>query len=406
MNDIEKKFIEELLKHNPNIKTAKTGYIIPLKDGNFFHYLGMTNASYEQACVEKYGNEARWYTSFCSESDLEKIFRPRTAIDEILAFQAKSISWHPRIFRVFKKRKGNSQSWSLEKYYKKILINDRYLKVLSKGNLKKVEKIPVNMAYFESVNAYCMKEKNTFIVVSEPLEQFLFFMNLFAYANIPSIDKMASFMIAMRTILGFESYDFDLDPRFDFLDDEYIELAKLKTRFQIDFIIGHEYSHYLLGHLNSKNSVTMKMSMLNRNIKSEDKINTYYYSRKNEYEADWYAIKNITGDNNYKNELTNAAFDFFIYLSAFEKVKSFFGSNHSYTHPDATSRLLQLRKKINRKFGFTSDELEDYLNNMSQFTDNFICNYLVTNVEQFEIKGSFYLPSYTKHPLRQDRIDF
>lgn len=402
----EQKFIEAVMKQNPNVKKAKKGYLIPLENGNFFHFLGMTSTSDEQTYIDKYGEEVRWYTHFCAASDLEKIFRPKTANDEILAFQAKSISWHPRINRVFQKRKGNSQNWSLDKYYKRILINKRYLSVLSKGNQKKVENVPVNMAYFESVNAYCMKEKNTFIVVSEPLEQFLFFMNLFIYTDIPAVDKSSAFMIAMRTMLGFESFDFDLDPRFDFLNHEYIELAKYKTKSQIDFIIGHEYSHYLLGHLNSKTNTSIKMSMINKYVKNDNKVNTFYYSKKNEYDADWYAIKNITGDNNYKGELTNAAFDFFIYQSAFEKIKNFYGSTQSYTHPDAKSRLLQLRKKINNKFGFSLDELENYLNNVNEYTDSFITNYLVTNIEQFEIKGSFYLPSYINFPLRRDRIDF
>lgn len=404
---IQKKLIEDILKKNPTYVKTKQGFLIPLEGGSFFHCTRLINNEYEQKIEEKYGDEAKWYTGFCSEEDLEKIFKPRNAQDELLAFQAESISWHPRIYRSFLKRKGGLQRWSLEKDYKKNIINKDYFDNLSKGNQNKVKNIPVNMAYFESVNAYCMMKKAVFIVLSEPLEQFLFFMNLYTYADIPIQDIKAAYSIGMRTILGFESFDFDLDPRFDNLEEEYFEIAKNKTKFQMDFIIGHEYAHYLLGHLNNKNFVMMQMSSsAGKDNDNEKKMPIFNYSKKNEYDADWYSIKNINSNNVYRNNLTNAAFELFIYFAAFEKIKSFFAYSSSYSHPAPIDRLWQLRKKINKRFGMTEDEIKLNLENVLNFTDKYIQNYLVTNVDEFETQGSFYLPSYINFPLRRDRIDF
>lgn len=404
---IDKEILDDILKKNPTYVKTKHGFLIPLEGGSFFHCTNLKDNDAEERVQQKYGREATWYTGFCSEEDLDKIFKPRNVNDELLAFQAESISWHPRIYRTFLSRKGRIQSWSLEKYYNKYNIKKRYFDSLSKGNQNKVRNIPVNMAYFDSVNAYCIKKKSVFIVLSEPLEQFLFFMNLFGYADIPFGDMKAAYSIAMRTMLGFESFDFDLDPRFDNLDEEYIEIAKEKTKFQMDFIVGHEYSHYLLGHLNTKNSVMMQMSSsIDDDNQIDRKIPTFSYAKKNEFDADWYSIKNINCNNVYKNELTNAAFELFIYFAAFDKIKSFFAYRASYSHPAPIDRLWQLRKKINKRFGMSEDEININLNSVLEFTNDFIEKYLVFNVDQFETKGSFYLPSYINLPLRRDRIDF
>lgn len=403
---IDKEILDDILKKNPTYVKTKHGFLIPLEGGSFFHCTNLKDNDAEERVQQKYGREATWYTGFCSEGDLDKIFKPKSVNDELLAYQAESISLHPRIYRTFLSRKGRLQNWSLETYYKKNNIHKRYFDSLSKGNQEKVKNIPVNMAYFDSVNAYCIKKKSVFIVLSEPLEQFLFFMNLFGYADIPFGDMQVAYSIAMRTMLGFESLDFDLDPRFDNLDTEYIEMAKEKTKFQMDFIIGHEYSHYLLGHLTKKNSMMMKLSASVHDDHTDKKSPTFSYLKKDEFNADWYSIKNINCNNVYKNELTDAAFELFIYFAAFEKIKSFFAYRSSYSHPSPIERLRSLRKKINKKFGMSEDEINLNLNNVLEFTDDFIENYLVFNVDHFETKGSFYLPSYTTLPLRRDRIDF
>lgn len=404
---INKEILDDILHKNPTYVKTKHGFLIPVEGIGFFHCTNIKNKNVEDRINQKYGKEATWYTGFCSEEDLEKIFKPRSANDELLAFQAESISLHPRIYRTFLSRKGRIQNWSLETHYKKHNIQKRYFDSLSKGNQNKVKNIPVNTAYLESVNAFCIKKKSVFIVFSEPLEQFLFFMNLFGYADIPFKDMQAAYSIAMRTMLGFESFDFDLDPRFDNLDKEYIEIAKEKTKFQMDFIIGHEYSHYLLGHLTAKNSVMMKISSsMSDDNHIERKMQTFSYAKKNEFDADWYSIKNINCNNVYKNELTNAAFELFIYFAAFDKIKSFFAYRASYSHPAPIDRIWNLRKKINKRFGMSEDEIKLNLNSVLEFTNDFIKEYLVFNVDHFEMKGSFYLPSYTNLPLRRDRIDF
>lgn len=403
---VDKEFIESILKSNPNARRAKDGVVIETEYG-MLHLTGMIKKSE----YEGLGEDATFFAPFCSRSDIEKIKTPKIASDFLLKLRAESIVDNPRLIRVFKSRNGNKTNWSLENFYRERTREETYLDNLSKGNYDKLKSIPAGSAYLNSVNAVCMKtELGNIIAVSEPLEHFLYFMNIFFYGEnfgVKDEDIHASFRIAQRIMGGHESFDFDIDPRATL--PEHIEAwINHVTDLQYQFILGHEYSHHLLGHVKDSNLHSEALSSFLHMHEGNNKIKYYKYSHKLEYDADWHSIKNIKGNSNFKNELACAAFLTLMYLECSRMILDYINprrTNQISSHPDPVSRIYKIRKKLNNKYGYTREQLENNLRYFKDYTDSFITQYLVFNFDEFEKYGSHYLPNYKKK-LLVDRIDF
>lgn len=403
---MDKEFIEAFLKSNPKARRAKDGVIIETEYG-LLHLTGVIKKSE----YEGLGENASFFAPFCSRSDIEKINAPKNASDFLLKLRAESIVDNPRLIRVFKSRKGNKTSWSLEKYYRERTREDIYLSNLSKGNYDKLKSIPAGSAYLDSANAVCMKtDFGNIIAVSEPLEYFLYFMNIFFYGEnlgIKDEDIHASFRIAQRIMAGHESFDFDIDPRA--ILPEHIEIwINYVTNLQYQFILGHEYSHHLLGHVKDSNLRSEALSSFIRMHEGDSKIKYYKYSHKFEYDADWHSIKNIKGNSKFKDELANAAFLTLMYLESSRMILDYINprrANQVSSHPDPSSRIYKIRKKLNNRYGFTREQIENNLHYLNGYTKSFISKYLVFNFDEFEKYGSHYLPNY-KEKLLIDRVDY
>ncbi len=403
---MDSELIESLLKNNPKARRAKDGIIIDTDKG-LFHLTGIIKRS----DYEGLGEDAIFFTEFCSRSDVEKIQSPKTASDYLLKLRAESIVGNPRLIRVFKARKGKTKNWSLEKYYLRRKREERYLSSLSKGNRLRLKNIPSGSVYLDGANAICAKTSaGNIIAVSEPLEYFLYFMNIFFYGEefgIKGKDTSAAFRIAQRIMCGHESFDFDIDPR-GCLPENIDIWMKNTTDLQYQFILGHEYSHHLLGHVKNSNLRSDSLSSFMGMYEGKSTINHYKYSHKLEYDADWYSIKNIKGNSQFRNDISCAAFLTLMYLETSRMVLDYISPmrvNHVGTHPDPISRIFKIRKKLNNKYGLTKETLENNLGYLKKYTEKFITQYLVYNFEQFESYGSHYLPSY-KARLLNDRIDF
>ncbi|PKH88373.1 hypothetical protein [Colwellia sp. Bg11-28] len=403
---MDAELIESFLKNNPKARRAKEGVIIDTDNG-FLHLRGAIKTS----DYEGLGEDATFFAPFCSVADIKKINSPKTASDFLLQLRAESIVDNPRLNRVFLARKGNKTNWSLEKYYLDRKREETYLSNLSKGNYEKLKSIPSGSVYLDGANAICTKTKaGNIIAISEPLEYFLYFMNIFFYGEdfgIKDEDTQASFRIAQRIMAGHESFDFDIDPR-GTLPEHIHGWMKSITDLQYQFILGHEYSHHLLGHVKDSNLRTDSLSSFMAMHEGKHTIQHYKYSHKLEYDADWYSIKNIKGNSKFKDDLSKAAFLTLMYLETSRIVLDYTNprrTNQVSSHPDPSSRIYKIRKKLNNKYGFSKDQLENNLGYLKDYTEQFISKYLVFNFDSFEEYGSHYLPSY-KTRLLNDRVDY
>lgn len=403
---MDSELVESFLKNNPKARRAKDGIIIDTDKG-LLHLTGIVKTS----DYEGLGEDATFYAPFCSRTDIEKINSPKTASDFLLQLRAESIVDNPRLIRVFKSRKGKKTNWSLEQYYSDRKREELYLSNLSKGNYERLKNIPSGSVYLDGANAICAKtDAGNIIAVSEPLEYFLYFMNIFFYGDefgIKGEDISAAFRIAQRIMAGHESFDFDIDPRGTL--PEHIDIwMKNITNLQYQFILGHEYSHHLLGHIKDSNLHSDSLSAFMAMHEGKNIIQHYKYSHKLEYDADWYSIKNIKGNSKFKDDISNAAFLTLMYLETSRLVLDYVNprrTNHIGTHPDPVSRIFKIRKKLNNKYGFTREQLDNNLEYLKRYTEQFISQYLVFNFDSFEGYGSHYLPSY-KVRLLNDRVDF
>ena len=76
--------------------------------------------------------------------------------------------------------------------------------------------------------------------------------------NLSEKTKMEALYIGLRIMLGKEVFDFDIDPRYDNLPKKLVDSLNTIVDNQLLFIIGHEYAHHTLDHLNKNMVISTK----------------------------------------------------------------------------------------------------------------------------------------------------
>ncbi|MBU5411361.1 hypothetical protein [Serratia ureilytica] len=398
--------LDKLAENTPGSIRTKDGVMIKF-DWGFYHVTDITSINSEG--YKKYGDIWNYYQPICNDDDIDRILNQRCAKDFLLSIQAEGVLEKPRFLRVFRKRFNNSKNVSLSSYYNKNNKNDLYLNELSKGNQAKLNTIPAGSALMDRLNAACVKSKfGSVIFISEKLEYLLYYMNIFIYSEnigFTTEDSCVALMLGLRIYFGYESLDFDLDPRGDFPEANKKALDRI-SKMQYSFILGHEYSHILLGHLSDKK---LRSEFL---FKSESdkrsKVEHYIHRFKEEYDADWCAIKNIKGNSNFKEELANAAFTALLIIYAAQKADEYInprGKNSYHSHPSPIDRIWNIRRRLDNKLGFEREHLESSIEYVDKMVDHFLTHHLPFNFDEFERYGSTYFSAY-KDKILRDRFDY
>ncbi|HLP87900.1 MAG TPA: M48 family metalloprotease [Nostocaceae cyanobacterium] len=403
LNDDKNSHIKEIAE-----ELAKEGIYI-------FHV-----SEYKQDLTNKYDHKDFktyiWYESVTSHNEAEKLIYITNkgitnADDYLLKIRADSICDNTRFLRVFLKRRLNlektGRTWSLSNHFKSDMF-ESYLQKLNKNKYNKCKEIPYGFTFLNEPSGFCIKEKfGNIIIISETLKYFLYYMNLFIFGEsfgISPQDLISSFMIAIRVMLKTEALDFDLDSRGK-LPSDIDNYLTCQVQRQIEFVIGHEYAHHSLGHLKTKNIASCTPEKM-LGIKSNKQINYYLKSQKQELEADLHSIKDMKCETEEKNEIVNAAFIFFIALDLYETVNNCISPNNRIsTHPPALKRLSELRKKIHNKFGYSTDILNNFIEQMNEFKIFLNTELIPYNFDNFEMYGSIYLPSF-REKILIDRVDY
>jgi len=398
--------LDKAMKNVPNATKAADGWLIR-GEGWTFHAFD----KHSPEALEGLSHAESFYLPFCTRDEIYRMRDMRCASDHLLWLRAEAIADNPRFCRVFRSRVNKHANWSLTGWYaKNDLARIEYLNKISRNAKKKVEAIPAGMALLQEVNAMCcITEHGNYIAVSEALEHFLYYMNLAFYGETFGLDindQITALIIGVRTMIGSESLDFDLDPRGtppDWID----EPIKKLTFDQISFTFGHEYSHHLLNHL-QQGKVNKKSLQDVFYIGESDKFfSSYAYKHKQEYEADLLSIKNIKSNAAYKSRLANAAFAMFAHFSvlnhAFEVMA--IKKRHLSSHPDPIDRIWKLRRCLNRRIGMPVEEINNVLAKANFFKKLLAEKFIPLHFDELEMYGSYYLPSYKKK-LLIDRVDF
>lgn len=401
-----KKKLDKFASEMSGAVRTKDGVMIPIEHG-FYHVTDILDINCEG--YEKYGNAWHYYQPICNADDIERILNPKNSSDLLLGVRANTVLDKPRLLRVFRTRFNNSPNLSISSYYEKNDKNTMYLQHLSKGNRAKLIDIPAGSALIDRMNAACIKtEFGNMIVVSEALEYFLYYMNIFIYGKNIGFDISEAYValiIGLRIYFGYEALDFDLDPRGDFPYRSQLALSQISS-LQYSFILGHEYSHHLLGHLSDQK---LKSEYFFKDENGQEcNLDHYIHRFKEEYDADWHAIKNVKGSSNFKSNLANAAFTSLLSMHAAKRVNDYMhprGSNGYSSHPEPVERIWKIRSKLDNRIGFDKEMLESTLEYVNNMVDHFLKEHLPYHFDDFERYGSYYFAKY-KGPLKRDRFDF
>ncbi|MDX9815099.1 MAG: hypothetical protein RBS91_10610, partial [Sulfurimonadaceae bacterium] len=270
-----------------------------------------------------------------------------------------------------------------------------------------IEKITYGYIFCDDPNGRILKtDYGNIVTISESLKYFLYFMNLcfltFNDIEVPNDVKHAALLIAIRTMLQTESLDFELDPRGiipDKLEKQLIEY----TNLQLEFIVGHEFSHHFLNHL--ENASIVEKSMFERDCEIYEKV--YTYNQMQEFEADIDAIKRPIFSDEMRKNFVNRALFFFAYFEIYNSVKEqiFPSGNRIKSHPEPMDRFNKIKQEFHSLFD--KDELEN-IDNLLKFVDFYkieLQEDVSINIERYEFYGSIYLGSWRGKPL-VDRVDY
>jgi len=128
------------------------------------------------------------------------------------------------------------------------------------------------------------------------------------------------------------------------LDSQESFSCSLIKRYILTYIVAHEYSHLLLGHLNKNNTESLNIS--------GEKIDFFSNSWSQEFEADMKACQIILHDTSDTNRLIMGItlfFDILFILDEFEKLYLLENKKAVFnTHPPARERAYKIKTEISK----------------------------------------------------------
>lgn len=399
------KYLQHFKTHPNREATAKKLYVSE-------KYIIYLQAVYPNSDLHEITESNRFYYPICTREEIQRIQSPQNAYDLLLKIRADAIADHPRTTRTFLKRRDiHGDGWSLTGYYASSDF-DRYIARLTPSQADLCASLPAGYVPSREPHGYCLNtEFGRLIAVSEPLKHFLYFMciNLFgSQFDIAEEDKFSAFMIAARAMLLTESPDFDLDPRCE-LPETFATFIEKVVDDQLQFIIGHEYAHALLGHHAGAQISEAPTYMFAPQGTAKKWYNP---SQQQEFEADAGALLHPNYSDWECAEILNAATAFFLQLDLFYCISDFINPsiNLYKTHPDPIDRIWALRKAVSEKRGlpehaFPEEELSSAIERGKKIKQLLTQEFLPFQIEALEGYGSMYLPNHRGTPLA-DRFDY
>ena len=358
--------------------------------------------------------QKQFYRPICTESEIERIFNIKTSSDFLLKLRADTIVDHMRLFRVYRNKAiQKGKDWSLENafcgyhfiHFKNRLPND--LKNLSK-------EITYGNIFSNDPNGQIFKTDYGIIsTLCDSLNYFIEFMNLGLLnfeKQVPDHIQLNAIRIALRIMLQTEALDFHMDPR-GIIPNNIQQKIHNSVPFQMQFIAGHEYSHFLLGHLSDKNTSKKCVFKAMFDSQSDYKpLDAYNTSQKQELEADIASINLPEYSIQEKMIVFEAALLWFACLYIYEGVHdSIFPPIGIQEHPPARDRYYHLLKNIETHPNFDYKYWNESLPQSMDLLRSFFIEDVSINIDFYEMYGSAYLDKpNTKWRGKElvDRVDY
>lgn len=342
------------------------------------------------------------YFNFCANHELIAIKNPNSPMDLLLRERADAIANNPRLTRLYiSRRNKNKSDWTLTSEFDDKPFTG-YKKKLPDHLRTKCDGIPAGFAFTEEPNGVCKSTPlGNIIYVSESLRYFLYYMNTFLTGlDLNFTDRFHAFLIAVRMMMLTEALDFESDTRGDLPIAIHKRMLRI-VKYQMNFVIGHEYAHHLLGHVGT-------LSSSKSNIHGIEDAVILNYKQVEELQADYESINSARYSESEKSNVINGALIFFLGLHMYELVKDYYSpSNTSFkTHPEPLQRMWKLQEMFGSiKSVYSKGGLQTLLDELDGFKKYLLEEFLPFHVDAFETTGSVFLPSYRKETLI-DRFDY
>ena len=247
------------------------------------------------------------------------------------------------------------------------------------------------------------------IYLIESLRYFNNFINLAILEHIEDVPeniRLNALRIAVRIALQNESMDFLLDPR-GIVPQTIFQRIKDTTNKELLYVTGHEFAHFLCGHLDNNNLENRLLFSLDSQ-KYYDRV--YNVSQQQEFEADLFSIKNAKYNKYDLQYMLRAALIWFSALELVEYVQDIISPSISWTnssHPKAKERYnnilnsFKISKAIKAELSIIRKRIDFY--------KKFLQEDISVNYDSYEIYGSAYLDEpNTEWRGREliDRVDY
>lgn len=351
----------------------------------------------------------------CNKLEIERIFDVSNAQDYLLRLRAETIVDHIRLFRVYRnKALIDEKDWSLEKSFDSSHF-DSFLSYLPKEAKEQCAAITFGNMFSNDPNGSIFKTKyGPIITISDSLKFFLKFSHLALLqleSEVPLHIRMNALRIAIRVMLKTEALDFFMDPRGIIPQDIDKEICAPIQR-QLEFIAGHEFAHYVLGHLSDSRVVNKPIYFA---ISSDDEdykpSKVFNQSQAEELEADVQAVLLPQYNPNQKKEVLYSALLWFSCLDLYEAVADAISPRIPWipqSHPTPRERFDNLLTKVSTPAGFDISYWKELASNADKFKD-LLLEDVSLNIEGYETYGSAYLDkpntAWRGRKLR-DRVDY
>ncbi len=358
-----------------------------------------------------------WYSSICSQSELERVLNVQNAHDYILRLRAKTIADNMRLYRAFLHERRRYETmgwdWALEKYFTAY----NYIDVLHSLDKEK-EALCRQVAFgsiitnepngliFDTPYGIC----STFSIVLKYFSQFSCLALFSLGGKVPMGVRVQAMRIAIRIMLQREALDFEMDPRGIIPEEIQKVIAPIYPQ-QITFIASHEYSHLINGDL--KKGATMKQAMLKAHFEDETDykmLDTYNISQKKEFAADIGAMTYPNWNEDWYARVYYSTMMWFAALAIYEAVEdTIFPPNGRQTHPGAKARYQNLLEKAPKPVDFDKELYCKTIPELVSWWEKFVKEDVMENYEMYKFYGSLYLAEpNTEWRGREliDRVDY
>ncbi len=225
--------------------------------------------------------------------------------------------------------------------------------------------------------------------------------------------RSAALRIAVRTMLQTEAMDFERDPRGIVPQGLHSRLVRT-SREQLKFVIGHEYSHHLLDHLDAKGVIELAVRELaheSERQRAPAALSIYNTLEVDEFDSDFSALARPVLSDDERAQFAYHAMLWFAYLDVFERIADEITPLAPWrqrTHPPSIDRLHRIARDVAAPNGLRGDATDRILSLTERWSAALLYD-VRTYPERFAIYGSVYLaPPNTTWRGRElvDRVDW